>query len=465
MHSDHELIRIMLGGMNDIQEWRLGDPALASVNGYPLEYPAEILDDRGILFVDVALNAESRAPVCHEVNGPNAVGSDALTGDSSLRAESEARQTLQRMHERGLLNEAGRLVEPVATVHAHQHWSAFRTGGEFYPRVGCFSEFLGQLLPDNELKLRGAGDALEDEQVAIVMGDVPSVTVELRVHRETGRLEYQGRPVVFVGNPNVIPELRRTGKLDGLNAPLDLRVLHAWRLTETFHDKGLQQELLRGTGISPLRYFEARSLDEACVETHRLLTLGPVVLKPSSASGGTGVHVVVPQMDGSEIRARVEAVVDDCVNKYGTNAESTVFPIRGFEFVRSTGYPMMDGDHLWDLRIAVLFEPGKALVFPVSLRVAPEPFDPDTFHDHRDQWLSNVSGRHVTLLKSGMDELALSFVGLTKERLTHLFHACVVWTMKAWDLSVRDGGTRGGVYEDVCEIEDASFYPRMSFHA
>ena len=88
------------------------------------------------------------------------------------------------------------------------------------------------------------------------------------------------------------------------------------------------------------------------------------------------------------------------MRRYGENIESVIFPIQGFEFVRASAYPMEDGDHLWDLRIAVLFEPGKAFTYPVSLRLTPEPFDAATFHTNRRQWISNVSGRRETLLKS-----------------------------------------------------------------
>ena len=64
-------------------------------------------------------------------------------------------------------------------------------------------------------------------------------------------------------------------------------------------------------------------------------------------------------------------MIEDCRAKYGEHVERMVFPLRGFEFVRSTYYPMADGGHVCDLRIGVLFEPGRAQVFPVSLRIAP----------------------------------------------------------------------------------------------
>lgn len=462
----YQLVRILFAGLNDIQEWRLGDPALAAAKGYPREYPAEVIDDRGIVFLDLAIDAATGETVCHEVNGPNAVGSDALTGDSFLRADSEARQAAGRAAELGLLRPDGRLERPVATLHAHQHWAAFRTGGEFYPRVDQFADLVERYLPGNEVCRRAAGEAPGGERVTVVMGDVPAVAAGLAVNGDARRFEYRGRPVIFIGNPNLLPELVRTRKLgrDGA-AGVDLRVFHAWRLTPVVHDKALQQRLLRGTGVRPLRHFEAGSREAAVQEARRLLADGPVVLKPNAASGGAGVHVVVSGMTDAEVSARVDAVLDDCRRKYGENAEATAFPVRGFEFVRSTGYPMADGDHLWDLRVAVLFEPGKARAFPVSMRIAPRPFDGETFHLDRDQWVSNVSGRTATLLKSGLDDEALAAVGMTEDRLGRAMQACVTWTAKAWDAAARDAGGAGGTYEDECEGNDELFYPWRKFSA
>ena len=456
------MLRIALVGLNDIEEWRLGDEALARAKGYPREYPADVIDDWGIVFVDVVLDAATRQPVCHEVNGPNAVGSDALTGDSRRRANSEASQALQRARERGYLGPTGRLVTPAVTVHAHQHWKAFRTGGEFFPRVDDFAERMRERLGGSEVRLRGGGEPLGDEALAVVLGDVPAVAAHLRVDAAR-RLEYRGRPVIFAGNPNLLPELVRTRTVVSADAELDLRVFHAWRLVRLIHDKGRQQDLLEGTGIERLPYFEARSADEARARARGFLARGPVVLKPSGASGGAGVHVVVPGMSDAEVTARVDAVIADCVTKYGINAEASAFPIRGFPFVRSTGYPMPDGDHLWDLRIAVEFSPGRAEVYPVSMRIAPRPFDAAAFHLDRDQWISNVSGRQDTLLKSGMDDAALGAVGMKPDVLEHVFRACVRWTMKAWDAAARGGGPAGAVHEDACEAEDPGFYPVEKF--
>jgi hypothetical protein len=458
----HELLRIALAGAGDIEEWRLGDPAAAAAHGYPRRFDVPVLDDFGTVFVDVTLLAGSGEVVCHEVNGPNGVGSDALTGDSELRADLEARQTVRHLGRLGLLDGDGGVRRPVTTVHAHQHWSAFRTGGEFFPRVDRYARRLAELLPQAAVRPRAASSPAGDEAVAVVMGDVPAVAGRLAVDPDTGAICDGDRPVVFVGNPNLLPELARTGKVQvgrGRFEGIDRRAFHGWRLVNVVHDKSRQQALLHSTGIRPLLHFTAWTRDDAIAATREFLANGPCVLKPNAASGGVGVEVVVPGATDADIAEVVDAVVARYVAKYGEGAEATVYPLRGFEFARSTGFPLDGGEHLWDLRIAVLFEPGTAHVFPVSMRLTPEPFDPATFAHDRDQWVSNVSGRTVTLLKSGMDDAALDAVGMTQERIDDLLAACVTWTVNAWDASAR--GDEGlGAYEDDREARDPSFYPR-----
>jgi len=463
-HS-HRLLRALASRQNDIEEWRLGNPALAAAKGYPRAYPAEIIDDWGIVFLDLALDRHGEL-TCHEVNGPNAVGSDALTGDSIARARNEAAQAVRRAHDLGLLTD-GKLRRPVVTVHAHQHWAFFRTGGEFFPRVADFAEALERMLPGQRVVVREAGDPLADEHVSVMFGEVPRIAAALDLGRRD-HFDFHGRPVIFAGNPNLLPELVRLGKIHAhYSAELGpgMRVFPAWRLTPIIHDKALQQRLLRGTGIRPQRHFEATTLADAIAKTRGALEHHAVVLKPNGTSGGAGVHVIVPGMSDEQIRARIDALMSDCRNKYGANVEQMIWPLRGFEFIPSTGYPMPDGGHLWDLRIAVQFEPGRAFAYPVSIRFAPKPFDAASFHDDRDQWISNVSGRQSTHLKSGMDDEVLAAVGLTPARIEAALNASVTWTLKAWDHSVRNGGFKDTVYEDEAERENPSFYPWMKFSA
>ncbi|MEZ5743110.1 MAG: hypothetical protein R3D89_05120 [Sphingomonadaceae bacterium] len=467
MTVDRErLARIILSGINDIEEWRLGDPALAAAKGYPRAFPGELIDDWGILFVDIVLDAGSGKLVCHEVNGPNAVGSDALTGDSTLRAANEASHAIRRMKELGYLGTDGQLGTQVVTIHAHQHWQFFRTGGEFYPRVAAFADCLADKLPGQSLACYAAGDALGDEQVSVVMGDVPAITANIAFDAEARRFTYRGRPVVFMGNPNLLSDLIRSGKFPrALRDSLDpcLRILHAWRFSGLIHDKGQQQELFANTAIRPLRHFAASSPEEAVAKTRAMLAEGPVVLKPSDTSGGVGVSVVVASMSDDDIRGVIDRLIADCRRKYGENSDAMILPIRGFEFVRSTGFALEDGEHLWDLRIAIQYEPGRVLAYPVTLRLTPEAFDPEHFHEEPRRWISNVSGRRETLLRSGMDDAVLAEVGMTDEMIEQAMQACARWTSKAIDMLSRGGGKGGGVFEDAREALDEPFYHGEKF--
>ena len=47
--------------------------------------------------------------------------------------------------------------------------------------------------------------------------------------------------------------------------------------------------------------------------TRGMLASGPVVLKPSDTSGGTGVHVVVPEMTDDAIAGRIDATQADSI--------------------------------------------------------------------------------------------------------------------------------------------------------
>lgn len=460
------LLRIVLAHWGDIEEWKLADPAVAAARGFPRRVSVEGVDEGGILFVDVTIDARTGSPVCHEVNGSNAVGSDALTGDSRGRAGIEVRHALRRIHALGLRGAEGRLARPLVTIHAHQHWGAFRTGGEFYPRVGLFAEGLADLLPGVGMEVRGALEDLGDEDLSVVVGDVPSIGEHLEPALRGEGFLYRGRPVVFLGNPNLAVELLRRGRLrreDARIAGADLGSFLCPRLLHLVHDKATQQALFEGTAIRPLACFEAWSRGEAIARTIEHLARGPFVLKPNGGSGGTGVRVAVPSMDDAELRAVVDGVTADFAKKYGESSERVLFPIRGFEFVRSTGLPMEDGEHLWDLRVAVEFEAGMASLYPVSFRLTPAAFDERTFHLDRDQWISNVSGRKVTLLRSGLDAETLHAVGMTDARLDEVLAACAAWTVNAWRATAPAAAPVSLSYEDECEKADAAFYPREKF--
>ena len=243
------LARIIVSGIRDIEEWRLGDPALAEAKRYPREYPAELLDDFGMLFIDLTIDARDGSLVCHEVNGPNAVGSDALTGDSTHRADNEARQALRRAKEIRL-SQARRIVRqasrdrscaPALAVLSAPAVSSFRASPGLATFLqNCFREMRSAPIPRPMLWAMRMSRSL--------MGDVPAVCANIEVNPENGMFEYRGRPIVFMGNPNLIPELERIGRVSHLcrtSGEVNLRPMHAWRLCGLVHDKARQQESFR----------------------------------------------------------------------------------------------------------------------------------------------------------------------------------------------------------------------------
>ena len=62
-----------------------------------------------------------------------------------------------------------------------------------------------------------------------------------------------------------------------------------------------------------------------------------------------------------------------------------------------------------------------------------------------------------------MDDEVLHKVGMTDALMEQAMEACVRWTMKAWDCSVRDGGKSGAVFEDFAEEVGKPFYRPEKF--
>ncbi len=117
----------------------------------------------------------------------------------------DAQQAIRRAREYAYIGADNRFTTKVVTIHAHQHWKFFRTGGEFYPRVAAFADCLVTELPGASIECFAAGDTLGDEDVAVIMGDVPAVAANIELDNVKRRFVYRGRPAVFMGNPNLLP--------------------------------------------------------------------------------------------------------------------------------------------------------------------------------------------------------------------------------------------------------------------
>jgi hypothetical protein len=110
----------------------------------------------------------------------------------------------------------------------------------------------------------------------------------------------------------------------------------------------------------------------------------------NGGSGGTGIGFLPPNADAISIRSGLDELVADAEKKYAGNFKQTIFPFRLFEFARSSGYRLDDGDHLWDVRLHCLIWPDRIVVEPCILRLCPAPFDGLTYS--REAVVNNLSG-------------------------------------------------------------------------
>ena len=121
----------------------------------------------------------SDTTVDSQVLSLKATGADTFV---NITTPKFAAQAIRRAKELGHLREDGTLARQVVTIHAHQHWPFFRTGGEFYPRVAAFADVLREAgIVTTVRKTRGDDIAAACGQLA---GEVQDRT---RVHQRLTR--------------------------------------------------------------------------------------------------------------------------------------------------------------------------------------------------------------------------------------------------------------------------------------
>jgi hypothetical protein len=307
--------------------------------------------------IDVTVDAKGRLRII-EVNGSNAALTSTATGNDMPRAMNMARAFLSRSPFAG----------PVAVALAHR--PRLQLLPEFYARVLILLELLAEA--GIEAELVRPGGAPSSAAVTVLVGDIPSVA---RCMTRRGRqLYFDDRPIELIQNPNLLPELVRSGLVerDGTSYDIDLSVFHEGPAATVIHDKVLQQHIAAGTGFTPLHAINAWSLPDAAHEIEGLHRRGiAAVAKMFSGSGGAGIGFFPvsddPQPGLAELVESAQAV-------YGVDVQKTVFPIQVFEFVESTGFTADDGPHLWDLRLLTLTSPDRVEVLPCVIRICPAPY-------------------------------------------------------------------------------------------
>lgn len=309
-----------------------------------------------------------------EANGSNAaLSSTAVNGDNA-RAKHLTEIYLSKVDPK----------KKCVVLFVHQF--RFIHLGEFFCRAARFAEYVSEY---RSVALRNVDEETGNELVTVIAGEISEVAKQITC--VGAEMLYKGVPVVLASNPNLLPELQRNKSLNGAARKIETEIFHEQNCTMLIHDKAMQQTVCNGSGILPLLCEDALSLQDCIGVIERAARNKKVVVaKMNAGSGGTGIEFFTPWMAQQEAKEKLLAMEKAVCEKYGTNAKSTMYPVRFFEFAKAKEV-MIDGNgHLWDLRMEVLVRPGSVEVRPCVVRVCPEPFD-GSFS--RQSVVSNLSGR------------------------------------------------------------------------
>ncbi|TPQ50984.1 hypothetical protein C2U72_10645 [Prosthecomicrobium hirschii] len=380
-------------------------------------------DGFGIVVLDLILNKNGNLNLI-EANGSNAAGSSFGSRDGDLA---------RAMHQAEAARERIKKVERGVVLIAY----AAGTGAmpEIITRAALVRDVIS---PIRSCYLADTLVGLVDSAITVVADTVEKIADHIGVYN--GALRFAGVPVVSAGNVNLLPELVRRGVVarEGASYAVDTSVFHDGPLVSLIHDKGAQQDIAAGTGIVPLRWRECNDMASCAKAVAEMQALGlACVAKMNGGSGGAGIEFFGPTYTSEEVAQGLARVIEAASSKYGDNIGRSVWPLRLFEFVESTGYPLADGDHLWDMRIVCLIRPGVIDLTFSSIRVCPEPFIAG--HFEKGTVLSNVTGRRPDLsttlsplVEFGTPTEHLRAGGVDEEILERIIDASAKWCEAAW---------------------------------
>jgi hypothetical protein len=394
----------------------------------PTENPLRIdtnTDGFGIFIMDVTVSEDGKIYLI-EANGSNA----ALT--SAVRSKDDKRARHMTLSFTSKKKHSGSVIALLAYQSTLLHI------GEYFGRAGIFAEQLSEL---HSVRLCNTDENLGNEEVSIVCGSINNLA-EFITFRD-GKIYFKHRPVVFACNSNLLPELARREIIsrDGDWYGFNTKFYHDGICTPLIHDKGKQQDLASGTGITPLYHLDANHEDECYTVIQKFHELGMIAVgKMNAGSGGTGIEFFPPSVSMDENKKRLENLFKTVVDKYGAKSYKTMFPIRFFQFVRSSSYNLYGNNHLWDLRLQCLVYPGYTEVTPCVIRLCPKPFDETTYD--WDSVVSNLSGRDPNAvgrfmrspaaMRRSQPRSVLEEVGINREKLNYIINSCALWCESAW---------------------------------
>lgn len=414
---------------------RSGKPVIPmSQAGRPKErsrfYRAKNIDGHAICSIDLALDIHGNWRVI-EVNGSN--GGLSSLGDphgDQRRAEHQLEAASQRLAK----------ADRGAVLIAYSADSIILS--EIMARAHLIHDQIGRTAA---CEIGNA--ALDADTPFVVVVDTVEQIAE-QVTLRDGALFYRDRPVVSVGNTNLLPALVRSGvlKRDGNDYDLaDMSVFHDGPLAPIVHDKGAQQDIAKGTGLDPVQWQNCWTAGDVVRAVRSFGDRGLAsVIKPNATSGGTGIEFFGPDSDETAIRGTLSRLLKAVRAKYGVGVAKSLWPIRMFEFVESTRYPFGGAGHLWDLRVTCLVSPGEVEMTLSGIRVCPEPFTPGRYT--RATTCSNTTGRVPSLDRlfspladAGAPTAVLAAAGIDAESFQHLLDGCAAWCEAAWQFAADQG--------------------------
>jgi len=376
--------------------------------------------------MDVTWTKERKLHII-EVNGSNA----ALSSSGLGRDDRRARHMF--LAYKGKKKKSGSVVALLAHQRGLIHIA------EFYGRAGIFAELVADT---QSTRLCDSKEALGDEEVSVVCDCIQDLADNI-TSDTNGHLYFKGRPVVFAANPNLLAELARRDIISkaGSEYSVDVDIFHEGHCAPLVHDKGSQQEVAEGTGILPLVFANAFSIEECMEVIGNFHQKGMTAVgKMNAGSGGAGIEFFPSFLSEDEISDRIAKLIASASKKYGLDVLKSMFPIQFFEFAESTPYMLYGEPHLWDLRLQCLLYPGYVEITPCVIRLCPKPFDREKFE--WDSVVSNLTGRDPIIVGRSLRSPAamrrsqpgsvLESVGICKEDHAEIIRSCAKWCDQAW---------------------------------
>jgi hypothetical protein len=408
------------------------------VAGYDNEVPEKILDlsqfqgnEEIVFHVDAKTDAYSffMLDVCIDENENwrliEANGSNAALSSTAVNGDNARVKHLTEIF-------LSKVTPEKKCVVLFVHQFRFIHLGEFFCRAARFAEYVSEY---RTVALHNVDEEIGIELVTVIAGEISEVAKHITCVGE--EMFYKGVPVVLASNPNLLPELQRNNSLNGAARKIETEIFHEQNCTMLILDKAMQQTVCNGSGILPLLCEDAFSLQDCIGVIERAAQNKRVIVaKMNAGSGGTGIEFFTTWMSQQEAKEKLLAMEKSVCEKYGTNAKSTMYPVRFFEFAKAKEV-MIDGSgHLWDLRMEVLVRPGSIEVRPCVVRACPEPFDGSY---SRQSVISNLSGRlDAKMLSKYMFKNPFhpesnfnDGLSISPEKLDELIHAVVKWSENA----------------------------------